>query len=604
MRIYMIFDDFFDKYFNYFKNILLSINNYKIGIYSIFLFIYFLLYYLITIPQSFKDSDNNILFNFFEKINKKKLFNLIFIIIDVIFIISFILINIFYFKNINNNKLKIYILISIFIVSIMLYINIILYSKYLISISNSNITKYIFLIVSYFFYFIFFILFIYNINVNIIENIEFFISFEVLILFLIEYIITFYADIKKLYYNLKNDDFSTLTINCLNNDINENYDNVKNQNIQIKNIEEKYGDNYIKTNGNIPISFYNKNIEEYQDLFLCDFYYPGSYYSYLADSPLNGTPTIEALKIVLSVYKARIIHLDVISDKKDPYDPLSNPVICCENLRKGKKPLNFDEVMGTINKFAWNTDKNNLSYPLFLYLNFNFSDENENIYVRIYESLLKFFSKYFIDKKYSFSGRNNNFPISTAKIKDCLGKIIIITNRYPTKTVLDELINTTSNDLNDTFNIQEYKQSYITYDKLGLSQDNDKNELLLKTKSSLNFYYTNPNINYKNNSQEKSGLFNPSFQDCAQYGINATLMYVFLPDENFKKWNLFFKNKNNLDPVLKDESLRLVNNNTYKINKQNPILGLQKPQKYCLIPGSLSTEKSNLSDNYVNSTCN
>ena len=80
-------------------------------------------------------------------------------------------------------------------------------------------------------------------------------------------------------------------------------------------------------------------------------------------------------------------------------------------------------------------------------------------------------------------------------------------------------------------------------------------------------------------------------------------MYVFIPDDNLNKWKSFFKNKNNLNPVLKDESLRLVNNLTVEIKKQDPILGLQKPQKYCLIPGVLSTEKSNLSDTTSNSTC-
>ena len=58
--------------------------------------------------------------------------------------------------------------------------------------------------------------------------------------------------------------------------------------------------------------------------------------------------------------------------------------------------------------------------------------------------------KRFIDKKYSFSGRNNTFPISSATMKECINKIIIITNTYPTKSVLDELINGCTNHLNET----------------------------------------------------------------------------------------------------------------------------------------------------------
>ena len=58
-----------------------------------------------------------------------------------------------------------------------------------------------------------------------------------------------------------------------------------------------------------------------------------------------------------------------------------------------------------------------------------------------------------------------------------------------------------------------------------------------------------------------------------------------------------------MNPVLKDEVLRLVNNNNMEIKKDNPIIALQKPQKFCLIPGLLSTEKSNLSTNLTNSSC-
>jgi len=58
-----------------------------------------------------------------------------------------------------------------------------------------------------------------------------------------------------------------------------------------------------------------------------------------------------------------------------------------------------------------------------------------------------------------------------------------------------------------------------------------------------------------------------------------------------------------MNPVLKDESLRHIINKKNIIKKQDPIVSLQEPQKYCLIPGLMSTEKSNLSDTSKNSTC-
>jgi hypothetical protein len=603
----MVFNNYLITFKDKFFKIIEKINNYKAIIYIIFFIFYFLLYYSITIPQLAKDSRNNYIFNSINNINRKSWFIIMLSIINVLFLISLVTSLTYYMKyidNINEIKQSNFIFIVIFISSILIYFNVTAYNKYLTIISNSIITKIIYKLVSTIFYILFIILFFYNINNA--YNVEFFISLEILVLFLFEYIISTSVNLEKIKYQLKNDDFSTLTINCFNKTIREKYSGENNINdiSQIIDISNKYGNTYLRTIDNIPIAFLNKNTNEYQDLILADFYYPGSYYSYLADSPLNGTPNLEALKLALVDFKVRIIHLDIYSDKKDPYDPKSLPIVKCENMKEGKSPLNFDDVLATINKWAWITDNpNNLSYPLFIYLNFNFSKENENLYFRIYESLLKYFSKYLVDKKYSFSGRNSTFPISMAKIKDCLGKIIIITNSYPTKTVLDELINASTNKLNNIVTLNEYKQSYITFDKIGLSQDNNKIDLLNNSKSNLSFYYTNPNVDYKNDNQSKAGLFNPSFQDCAQYGIQSTLMYLFVPDDNLNKWNLFFKNKNNLDPVLKDESLRLVSKQQTQIEQQNPLIGLQEPQKYCVVNGLISTQKSNLSDSLTNSSC-
>jgi hypothetical protein len=603
----MGFNNYFITFKDKFLKIIKKINNYKAIIYIIFFIFYFLIYYSITIPQLAKDSRNNPIFDFINNINKKVWFIIVLSIINVLCIISLIGSLTYYMKyidSISEIKQSLFIFSTIFISSVLIYFDITAYSKYLTIISDSIITKIIYIVLSTIFYILFIILFFYNINSE--YNVEFLISLEILSLFLLEYVISTITNMQKIYFQLKNDDFSTLTINCFNNSINEKYsnENSSNNNTQIIDISNKYGDTYLRTIGNIPIGFFNKNTNDYQDLLLCDFYYPGSYYSYLADSPLNGTPNLEALRIALVDFKVRIIHIDIYSNKSDPYDPKAIPIVRCENMKEGKSPLNLDDVLGTINKWAWITDNpNNLSYPLFIYLNFNFTNENENIYIRIYESLLKYFSKYFIDKKYSFSGRNSTFAISMAKIKDCLGKIIIITNTYPTKTILDELINTSTNKINNNLNLNEYKQSYITFDKFGLSQDNNKIDLLNNAKSNLSFYYTKPNVSYKNDNQSKAGLFNPSFQDCAQYGIQSTLMYLFVPDDNLNKWNLFFKNKNNLDPVLKDESLRLVNKKQQEIEDQNPLVGLQTPQKYCVVNGLISTQKSNLSQNVTNSSC-
>ena len=595
---------------NYLYNTLLFLENKKLIIYPIFFIYYFITYYLILIPQLFKDSENNVLFALSNTVLNSGIWIGLMIFIDIL-LLGYIIIRLIFlyripYNTISNKQKLLFLLPVIIICNLTIFFNILIFSQYLIKLSNSNILKYIFNIITGIFFIIYILLFLLNINENI--NIEFLITLLLIVIITYENILLSVTEIYKTYSYLQNDDFSLITVNCLNNP-NEKFNNSDNisysSNLQIKDISDRYGSTYLKTIGNIPVSFFNKNINDYQDLILSDFYYLGSYYSYLGNSPLNGTPNLEALKIALVEYKCRIIHLDIYSDKTDEYDPQANPIIKCATMSPSGIPLNFEETINLINKYIWlNNDPNNLSYPFFLYLNFYFNPNNEAIYLKIYSILLKVFSKYLVDKKYSFSGRNGTFPISMAKMKDCLGKIIIITNIYPTKTALDEIINVSSNSLSNNFNMQLYKESYIKYDKIGISEDNDKTTLLNNSKTNMSFYYSLPNESYKNSNQSKAGLYNPSFQDVAQYGIQGTLMYIFVPDDNLQKWILFFKTKNDMNPVLKEESLRYIIEEIYEIKKQNPVSGLQPSQKYCLIPGLLSTEKSNISDQPSNSSCN
>jgi len=591
----------FEKYKEKYIIFLDKIEKYKLNIYIYAFLIYFFIYFLIIIPKIAKDSEHNILFNIADKFSSHKI---IVISISIVLLISLIAFSVYFVKK--NDKFstmkQIYILLSILtILFFYVCINILTFYKNLEGVSKSTITKYVFYIYSFALYFIMLSLFFYNIEK--VLNIEFLVSILLVVLFSVFYYIFSYTSLNKIYYELQNYDYSTLSINCfVNNTSNENYSNANRSfppSPQLKEIADKYGYSYLKTDGNIPISFLNKKSNTYQDLILADFYYPGSYYSYLADSPLNGTPNLNALKLTLTKFKSRIIHLDIYSDLLDNHDKNANPVVRCKNMNKNGVPLKLLDCLNIIKNFGWNDNK---PYPIFLYLNFEF-EESESMYIKIYNLLMKSFSKNLIDKKYSFSGRNGTFSFCKSPIKDCLNKIIILTNRYPTKTLLDEIINGCSNDLNHDFNMRLYKENYSNYNKIGISQDYNKNDLIYQSKLMFSFFYSEPNPLYKNNNQAKAGLFNPSFQDCAQYGIQSALMYLFLPDDNLNKWYYFF-NKNNFYPVLKDEILRFIETPPFEPVKQKPILGLQKPQKYCVVPGLISTNKGNLSGSLTNNSCN
>jgi len=388
----MIFDKYLDNFKKYSLKYITKINNYRVLFYIIYFIIFYLLYYTITIPQISKDSNNNILFYLTDYVDKHLWIIIIILVIDFLILSSLITSLGFYLKHIDTKTDKrdaLIIFPSIIISSILIFINILIFSKKIVFISDSKILKIIFYIFTFIFYIIYIGLFMFNINKEL--NFEFFIALIVLILFIFEYFTLSITNIYKIYNQLASNNFATITINCFTNNNFENYsdNNQNNQpNTQIINISNKYGDTYLKTIENIPTSFYNKNINDYQDLILSDFYYPGSYYSYLADSPLNGTPSLDAIKIVLSDYKVRVLHIDIFSDSTDEYDPNANPIVKCANMASGASSLNFEDVLGTINKWAWISDNSSsLTYPLFLYLNFNFNEDNESIFVKIYNSL-------------------------------------------------------------------------------------------------------------------------------------------------------------------------------------------------------------------------
>ncbi len=184
-------------------------------------------------------------------------------------------------------------------------------------------------------------------------------------------------------------------------------------------------------------------------------------------------------------------------------------------------------------------------------------------------------------------------------------QLFLITNIYPTKTIFDESINACTNGLSDNFNLNNYKPDYIKWPDTGLSTDYDKTKLINSSKNNFNLFYSEPNIKYANDNNEKAGLFNPSFQDCAQYGCQGALMYAFLPDINFSNWYNYFKQYGKIQPILKEESLRSVLGEKVVIQEQNPVVGFKEPVKVCTGPTDILpvSEFSNLSDKSTNNSC-
>ncbi len=310
----------------------------------------------------------------------------------------------------------------------------------------------------------------------------------------------------------------------------------------------------LKYMNGIPIEYYNNKTQQFEDLCIRDFYYKGSYYSYLASSPEYGTPDLNALKGVVNDFKCRIIHLDIYSSiPDDEYSSMANPVVKCEKMNSDAKPLLLEDCLKIINKYAW--VENEKSLPLFLYLKFNV--KNKNIYQKTYLAINEYLGNYLVDKMYGFNERNHLFPISKLPIKEAFGKTIILTNVYPTYSILDEIINCNVEDKMSSIKMKEYKKDYIVYDEKGLLIDYTKNDIIKDNRININFFYSNPNSSYSQDAktQSKAGLFNPNFYEIGKYGGQSALMYVYVPDKNMENMLKYFSQAPK-DIILKRDFLR------------------------------------------------
>lgn len=308
----------------------------------------------------------------------------------------------------------------------------------------------------------------------------------------------------------------------------------------------------------IPIQYYNNNTQQFEDLCIRDFYYLGSYYSYLASSPENGTPSLEALKGVINDFNCRIIHLDIYSSLSDNlYSSVANPIVRCDKMNNNAEPLKLEDCLKIINKYAWNDNEKSL--PLFLYLRFN-DKSNKYIYQKTYQYIDEYLGKYLVDKIYGFNERNHLFPVSSLPMKEAFGKALILTNIYPTYTILDEIINCNVEDKLSSIKLKEFNKDYIIYNERGLLIDYTKNDLITDNRKNINFYYTLPNSSFKDDakSQSKAGLFNPNFNEIAKYGAQSALNYVYVPDNNMESTLKFFKSYPK-EIILKEPFLRFRN---------------------------------------------
>jgi hypothetical protein len=323
-------------------------------------------------------------------------------------------------------------------------------------------------------------------------------------------------------------------------------------------------DSTFKYVNNIPISYYDSTTKTQVPFNICQFFYPGSYNTFLSGDPTKGIYTMESIKYAINKFKCRVLHFDIYKDNSN------NPIIRNKYLNN-YKPLNFLDVLNLINLNCWSVSK----YPMLIYLTFNFNAGDET-YTNTAKTIMKVFGNYLLPSTYSYNCRNMTNQINTLTMQSAIGKIIFISNIYPTNSKLDEIINLYDSSTSESFNNITNKTSSTTLNSITTdttkTNSTQYNNFYLKTyndsfnKSSvgllLEYSATTLTTNSTNSllffyNSNISPIANPNSIDCNKYGIQCALMYLSNIDNNMYNWYNFFANGNNGNPILKPAELRV-----------------------------------------------
>jgi hypothetical protein len=346
----------------------------------------------------------------------------------------------------------------------------------------------------------------------------------------------------------------------------------------------------VKTIQGVPIKYWNTNLSSYVDLILADFYWPSSYKTYIPSGINKSKPTYEAIKQAFTKFNVRSVYLDVYSNSSTVGDTGAIPIVRSDSLYYNFEPLDFFKCLQIIKRYGW-YDEDKSAMPIILYLNLQFSADSI-MYEKIYYAIMKVFYAHIIDKKYSFAGRGGIFPVGKIKMKDAIGKLIVVSNVYPTRTKLDEIINgyAMSGSVSYCYistNTDDQK------DYGGLTVTSSSDDLIDNHKTNIEFMYSDNLDDTSTVSNSKVDLANPDFSDCKSYGVQFVMMSLFLPDTYFYDWYKYFKD-NDFKMVLKPTSLRYIATRSNTVTQQNPLLSYQTSTYNMPVSGFFSTEKSGI----------
>jgi len=326
-------------------------------------------------------------------------------------------------------------------------------------------------------------------------------------------------------------------------------------------------DNYKDINRKeFPTTYFNGYFKQTIPYVVCDYYWASSRKSYL---PCGQVYDVYSYDSIIGCLKAgaRIINLDVYSDEQ------SNPIVRDQHpMPIYGKPLDFEYCMKLIKKYGWIDCPN---YPLILFLGIN--TNNRTTFQKMAKILKENFSGKFLNKKYSFAGRNGDYPFGQIPITELLGKIAIIVDKYPLLGILNELINAEVTKDQQFITIQKYTPSVAQYGGL-VSKNTDISTLINYNKFNITTIesdgVTRPVKEHslfrasftENVRNPKADIYNADPEDCWKFGCQWVMMNYQLYDKNMETYINKFKDSG---LVLKPENLRYIPKPPPKVSEQN-----------------------------------
>lgn len=281
--------------------------------------------------------------------------------------------------------------------------------------------------------------------------------------------------------------------------------------------------------------YYNDKFQKDKYYGLRDFFYAASYKSYLPCGYTNDVVSYNAIKDVL-LAGARVIHLDIFYDGKDPFGDDARIIV--GNVIDGKlsyseckntlKYLEFMNCLDIINELAWRkTDA-----PLFLYLNMEFLP-NSKLEYQIYSQLFSKCSSKFMFQYYSAQRVN----IGIIPVNQAIDKLIILTNRVPLNGFLNEITNGVMSE--NSSNIILYK---ITDGDIGCggieTKFNKEEEVIRQAMYNLVAVMKVSTVNTKNEYNWRIDSKNYDVSYHFKIGISITFMnWQDFPENYLKKFS-------------------------------------------------------------------